>query len=231
MMLIPWKTPSTTMPHSNKPMLIRYAAVDNEDGFGIITIMAISPPSLSPIILCIASLEWYDWEAHFKTSYNQATRAFAGDFELITMNAEMRMGCTSNFEDEPTVVPTLEVKGVDDRGYQMLTMNVATGDSETSLELWAKRGIAWTEKRSPFSKREKAELGEEDLRLGNGHWCERDGCEDGCQDSEMEDDTDESYEDKGTEDEDMDAEGEGDNGTEDEEDVDDDFEVMAEKKT
>ncbi|KAL8749659.1 MAG: hypothetical protein Q9184_006722 [Pyrenodesmia sp. 2 TL-2023] len=217
------------MPHSNKPMLIRYAAVDDEDGFGMITILAISPPSLSPIILCIASLEWGVWEAHFKTSYNQATRAFVGDFKLITMNAEMRMGCTPNFEDEPTVVPTLEVKGVDDRGYQMLTLNVATGDSETSLELWAKRGIAWTEKRSPFSKREKVELGVEDLCLGNEHWCERDDYEDGCQDSEMEDDADESDKDKGTED--MDAEGEGDKGTEDEEDKDDDFEVMAEKKT
>lgn len=215
------------MSHDNKPMLIRYIAVGcSEDGLGDIIITPISPPSLSTTFLCIASLEWYDWQAHWKTSYDTLSHTFVDDFELIVMNEDMRQGCT--LDGETPALPTLDVTGVDDSGYQMLTMYVAT-EYLMALELHAKREGAWIEgdESRLFSKREKSELGSEYL------------CAEDEEDSKMEEDADESDEVEGNEDEEVEVEEDerkeevdtGKEDKEDEDDEDDDFEVMAEKKT
>ncbi|KAI4201334.1 MAG: hypothetical protein LQ346_002182 [Caloplaca aetnensis] len=193
-----------SVPATNRPWSIHYTAFGDYDGIGHIEIIGFFPATLSTTIPCIASLTWYDWRAHFKTVYDRTACKFVSNFTLITMTEDMRDGCTLNGGDPAT--PTLEVTGVDDRGYQMLTLYVATG-YWSSLELFAKRGEAWSEKREPFSKREKAELGAEDERLGNEHWCETDGCEDECLDSGTDEDFDAAAAnaDKGLEDEDVEA--------------------------
>ncbi|KAL8929507.1 MAG: hypothetical protein Q9208_001176 [Pyrenodesmia sp. 3 TL-2023] len=209
-------------------MLIRYIAVGcSEDGLGDIIITPISPPSLSTTFLCIASLEWYGWQAHWKTSYDTLSHTFVDDFELIVMNEDMRQGCT--LDGETPALPTLHVTGVDDSGYQMLTMYVST-EYLMALELHAKREGAWIEgdENRLFSKREKGELGSEYL------------CAEDEEDSEMDDSAAEDEvedENMGNEDEDVGAEAEDQGkeekakGKENKDDEDDYFEVMAEKKT
>ncbi len=191
------------LPATNRPWSMRYTALGDYDGSGHIDIIGIFPACLSTVIPCVASFTWYDWRAHFKPDYDRTSRTFVSKFTLITMTDDMRDGCTIDGAEPAT--PKLEVKGVDDRGYQMLTLFVATG-YWSSLEVFAKRGSAWTENREPFSKREKAVLGAEDERLGNEHWCETAGCEDECLDSRTDEDFDTAANaDKGLEDEDMEA--------------------------
>ncbi|KAL8909001.1 MAG: hypothetical protein Q9207_000452 [Kuettlingeria erythrocarpa] len=178
MRTIPW---DIAPPEPTKPWLIVFTAIDDDDGKGQITVMAISPASLNTIIPCVASLTWYDWRAHFKTAYDQTTCTFVSKFTLITMTDDMRDACTVNggVNVGDPATPTLEVKGVDDRGYQMLNLYVDNG-YQSSLELYAKRGEAWLKKHEPFSEREKDELEVADFCLGNKHWDDMDGAEDRC---------------------------------------------------
>ncbi len=174
---------NTQMPASNRPWLIQYTAIDDEDYYtnGGITVMAISPASLGKIIPCVASLIWDDWRAHFKTAYDQTTRTFISEFTFISMTDNMREECTINggVNVGDPATPTLEVCGVDDRGYQMLTFWVDTGH-QSSLLLYAKRGKAWLRKHEPFSEREKDELAVADYCLRSEHWDDMDGAKDCC---------------------------------------------------